>query len=51
MNYVSGKVIKTPWDPLEGRCDLEMKSGIKMSPGLTAGTIRACGFDWGEVSS
>lgn len=45
MNYVSGKVIKTPWDPLEGRCNLEMKSGIKMSPSLTAGTIRACGFD------
>lgn len=51
MNYVSGKVIKTPWDPLEGRCNLEMKSGIKMSPSLTAGTIRACDFVEGEVSS
>lgn len=45
MNHVAGKVIKTPWDPLEGSCNLEMKSDIKMSPSLTAGTIRACGFD------
>lgn len=24
MNYVSGKVIKAPWDPLEGSRNLEM---------------------------
>lgn len=45
MNYVPGKVIKTLCDPLEGRCNLEMKSGIKMSPGLTSGMIRASGLD------
>lgn len=45
MNYVAGKVIKTPWDPLERSCNLEMKSAIKMSPNLAAGMIRACGFD------
>lgn len=45
MNYVPGKVIKTLWDPLEGRCNLEMKSDIKMSLSLTSGMSRASGFD------
>lgn len=45
MNYVPGKVIKTLWDPLEGRCNLEMKSDIKMSPDLTSGMIKASGLD------
>lgn len=45
MNYVPGKVLKTLWEPLEGRCNLEMKSDIKMSLGLTSGMIKAAGLD------